>query len=295
MNRIGKAFCQRQVRRGSFTPHQVGVRRISQTTADGLLNPRMGTIEPFAGALASDEFAIIRIAIRGNQIRRIRISTGDNQRRHTQHIRRQTRGNQLLDRFLRRDQHFTAHMTAFLHGRQLIFKVNCRCTGFNHGFHQLKGIQHAAKARFGIGHDRQEIIHEARIVRFDSGRPLDLIRTAEGVVDPIHHRRHRVSRIKRLVRIHTGRQVGVSCHLPAGQINRFDTRFRLLQRLTTGQGTEAVDVSFFRFTMQQTPHFRRTKLRQRAFRVDRTTQFHHFLCAVRAVDAFPARLSPLFL
>ena len=47
--------------------------------------------------------------------------------------------------------------------------------------------------------------------------------------------------------------------------------------------------------MQQMPHLRRAILRQRAFRIDRATQFHHFLSAVWATDTFPARLCPLFL
>ena len=78
-------------------------------------------------------------------------------------------------------------MPALLDRRQLIFKVNGRCTGFNHRFHQLKGVQHAAETGFRIGDDRQEIVYKTRIVGFDTRGPLDLIRTAEGIVDPIHH------------------------------------------------------------------------------------------------------------
>lgn len=78
-------------------------------------------------------------------------------------------------------------MPTLLHRRQLIFKVYGRCTGLNHGFHQLKGVQHAAETGFRIGDDRQEIISKARIVGLDARRPLDLIRTAEGIVDPIYH------------------------------------------------------------------------------------------------------------
>ncbi|CSG64834.1 Uncharacterised protein [Shigella sonnei] len=97
---------------------------------------------------------------------------------------------------------------------------------------------------------------------------MDLIGTTEGVVDPLHHSWHRVCRIERLIRIHAGRQVSVRRYLPSRQIDCFNTRFRLLQRLTASQCTEAVDVAFFRLTVQQTPHFRCAQLRQRAFRID---------------------------
>ncbi|MPN55416.1 hypothetical protein SDC9_203098 [bioreactor metagenome] len=87
-------------------------------------------------------------------------------------------------------------MTTFLHRGQLIFEVNSRCTGLNHRLHQLKRIQYAAKPGFRIGDDWQEVIHIARIVGLNTAGPLDLIRTAKGVVDPIHHCRNRVCRVE---------------------------------------------------------------------------------------------------
>lgn len=60
-------------------------------------------------------------------------------------------------------------MTALLHRRQLIFEVNSRCTGFNHRFHQLKGVQDAAETGLRIRHDRQEVVDKARIVRLNPG------------------------------------------------------------------------------------------------------------------------------
>ena len=112
---VGKAFCQRQIRRGGFTPNQVRVRRIRQAAADRLFNAGMGAVEAFAGTFAGDEFAVVRVAVRGDQVRRVRIGTGNHQRRHAEHVSSQTRGNQLLNRFLSRNQHLTAHVSAFLH------------------------------------------------------------------------------------------------------------------------------------------------------------------------------------
>ena len=83
----------------------------------------MGAEEAFRRALTGDEGAVIRIAIGGQQVGRIGVGAGDHQRRHAEHVGRQARGDQFLDRFLRRHQHFAAHMAAFLHRRQLVFKV----------------------------------------------------------------------------------------------------------------------------------------------------------------------------
>ena len=268
MDSFRKATRQFQIRRRGFTPNQVSIRRIRQATADCLLNACMSTEEAFVGALAGNKFAVIRVAIGGDQIRRIGIGTSHQQGWNARNVGSQTRRNQFLDCFLSWHQYFTAHMTAFFHGRQLIFEVNCRCTGFNHRFHQFKGIQDTAKTGFRIGNDRQEVIDIARIARLNARGPLDLIGTTEGVVDPLHHSWHRVCRIERLIRIHAGRQVSVRRYLPSRQIDCFNTRFRLLQRLTASQCTEAVDVAFFRLTVQQSPHFRRTQLCQRAFRID---------------------------
>ena len=256
MDSLCKATRQFQIRRGGFTPDQVSIWRIRQATADRLLNARMSTEEAFTGTLASNKFTVIRVAIGGNQIRRISIGTGNQQGWNARHVSCQTRRDQFLNSFLSWHQNFAAHVTAFFHGRQLIFEVNCRCTGFNHRFHQFKGIQDTAKTGFRIGNDRQEVIDIARIARLNARGPLDLIGTTEGVVDPLHHSWHRVCRIERLIRIHAGRQVSVRRYLPSRQIDCFNTRFRLLQRLTASQCAEAVDVAFFRLTVQ------------RAFRID---------------------------
>ncbi len=215
MDSIGKTTRQFEIRRRSFAPYQIGIRGIRQTAADRLLNARMGAVKTFAGAFAGNKTAVIGIAVGGDQICRIRIGTRNHQRRDAHHISGQTRSNQFLNRLLRGDQHLAAHMAAFLHRRQLIFEVNGRCTGFNHRFHQFEGIQNAAKTGFRISNDRQEVIHIARIVGFNTGCPLDLIRTTESVVDPIHYRRNRVCRVQRLIRIHAGCQVGICRHLPA--------------------------------------------------------------------------------
>ena len=55
MNRLGKAARLLQIRFGGFTPHQVRIRRVGQPAADRLLDPGMGAIEPFAGAIPGNK------------------------------------------------------------------------------------------------------------------------------------------------------------------------------------------------------------------------------------------------
>ena len=252
----------------------------------------MGAEEAFRRALAGDEGAVIRIAIGRQQVGRIGVGTGDHQRRHAEHVGGQASGDQLLDRFLCRHQYFAAHMTAFLHRRQLVFEVHPGGAGGDHRFHQLEGVQHAAEAGFRIGDNRQEVIGVAFAARLNLVRPLDLIGAAEGVVDALDHLRHRVHRIQRLVRVHGRRAVGVGRHLPAGQVDSLDAGFSLLQRLATGQRAQAVHVAFARLAVQQRPQFGGAVLRQGAFWVDRTAQVDHVFGAVRAGDAFPTGRFP---
>ena len=110
-----KATRQFQIRRGGFTPYQVSIWRIRQATADRLLNARMSTEEAFTGTLAGNKFAVIRVAIGGDQIRRISIGTGNQQGWNARHVSCQTRRDQFLNSFLSWHQNFAAHVTAFLH------------------------------------------------------------------------------------------------------------------------------------------------------------------------------------
>ena len=108
-----------------------------------------------------------------------------------------------------------AHVAALLHRCQLVFKMDTGGAGFDHRLHQFKRIEHAAKAGFGIGHDRLQIVDG--IVTFGMA---ELIGAQQGVVDALDHLRHRVGRVQRLVGVHFTRPIGIGGHLPARQINR---------------------------------------------------------------------------
>jgi hypothetical protein len=130
----------------------------------------------------------------------------------------------------------TTHVSAFLHGGELVFEMNARSARLDHRFHELEGVQHAAESRLGIGDDGREEVNVA--VPF---HVLDLIRAHERVVDPAHDHRYRVDGVERLVRIHLARDVRVGRNLPAGKVDRLEAGLHLLQRLVAGHRAKRVD------------------------------------------------------
>ena len=122
--------------------------------------------------------------------------------------------------------------------------------GLDHGLHQLKRVEHAAKTGFGIGHDGREVIDEVLIAGVNAFGVLDFVSTAEGVVHTLHNLGHRVHGVQRLVRVHRRVGVVVSGNLPARQVNRLHAGFDLLHGLATGERAQGVDV---RLRVQQVP------------------------------------------
>ena len=124
-----------QIRHRGLTPQQIGIRRISDTARDRLIQAGFGAVKAFRGTFAGNKRRVIRIHIGRQQVRGVRVGACKNDRRRIADVRGQTRGDQFLDGFLRRHQHLAAHVSAFLHRRQLIFKMNTRRTGVDHRFH----------------------------------------------------------------------------------------------------------------------------------------------------------------
>ena len=130
---------------------------------------------------------------------------------------------------LRWHENLAAHVAAFLFARQLIFQMNSRRAGFDHCLHQFENIERAAKAGFRIRDDRSEPVD----VSLSLGM-MDLVGPLQRLVDPLHHRRNAVRRIKTLVGIHVSGEIRVGRNLPAAQIDRFQSRFHLLHGLVAG-------------------------------------------------------------
>jgi hypothetical protein len=71
----------------------------------------------------------------------------------------------------------------FFAAGQLVLEVHAGGAGFDHRLHQFEGIQHAAEAGLGVGHDR---LQEVGVVL--ALGVLDLVGAQQGVVDALHHR-----------------------------------------------------------------------------------------------------------
>ena len=55
--------------------------------------------------------------------------------------------------FLGGYQYFAAHVAAFLHRGQLVFKVHAGSACLDHALHQFIGVQYATETGFGVSHD----------------------------------------------------------------------------------------------------------------------------------------------
>ena len=157
---IASAKClgERQVRLAGFAPDQVGVRRIGQAAADGLVEALAGAVEAFYRALAGAERLVVVVDVGGQQVGGFGVGAGEQQGRHAHHVGGQARGDQLVDGFARGHQHLAAHVAALLDGGQLVFEVHAGGAGLDHGLHQFEGVQHAAETGLGVGHDGREVV-----------------------------------------------------------------------------------------------------------------------------------------
>ena len=171
-------------------------------------------------------------------------------RRHVRDVGGQPARRQVGNRGPRWDEDFAAHVAALFLARELILEMHSGGAGFDHCFDQFEDIQRTAEAGFRISDDGQEPIDAG--LAFGVG---DLIRALQRLVDPLHHRRHAVRRIKALVRIHLPGEIRVRRDLPSAEINCFQSGPCLLHCLVAGQRTERRNE---RFGVQQVPKFFRT-------------------------------------
>ncbi len=287
MNGFSEGLGVGEVGLAGFAPHQIGIGRVGQTAGDGLLQAGLGAVEAFDRALASAEGLVGIVNVGSDQVGRFGVGARHQHRRHAHDVGRQARCHELGNSLASRHQHLAAHVAAFLHRGQLVFEVHAGGAGLDHGLHQLEGVEHAAETGFGIGHDGGEIVDEAFVTGLLAFHPLNLIGSGEGVVDALDHAGHRVGRIQRLVGIHLASQVGITRHLPARQVDGLQAGLDLLHGLVASQGAQGVDE---RHVVHLLPKTIRTATGQRMLNHHRTAQAHHFLCAITALDALPARV-----
>jgi hypothetical protein len=156
----------------------------------------------------------------------IRVGSGDEYGGHAQNVGGQTGRNQFLDELTCWYHYLAAHVPALLGRRKLVFKVDRRGAGFNHGLHEFEGVERSSETGLRVGYDRREPVGVLETVRM-----ADLIGAHECVVNRPHQRGDAVGGIQALVRVHLTGQVGVSRHLPAANVDRFQTGLDLLHRL----------------------------------------------------------------
>ncbi|CRM98503.1 hypothetical protein [Pseudomonas sp. 22 E 5] len=300
-DRFSKATGFVQIRLGGFAPDQVGVRRVGQAASDSLVQAGAYFVEAFLGTFACHERLVVRVAVRRQQVSGVGIGTRQDDGRRPGNVSGQTRSGQLLNGFLGRNQYLAAHVAAFFHGSQLVFEVNAGSACFDHALHQLVSVQYAAETGLGVSHDWCEVVDVAFVTWVLAGFPLDLVGTTERVVDALDHGRHGVHRVQRLVGVHGLGGVVVRRHLPAGQVDRLDTGFHLLDCLAASEGAHAVDEIFVGAEGRlgtlgdQVPQLLGAEFCKGVLGLNRATQADDVSSGISAGYAFPAWVfSPIF-
>ena len=162
MDRVGELLRELEVRPARLAPDQVGVRRVGEPARDRLVEAVPGLVEALDRALAGAELLVDGVDVGGEQVRRLGVGAREDDRRHAHAVGGEPRGDQLVDGLARGHQHLAAHVAALLDRRQLVLEVDAGGAGVDHRLHQLEGVQHAAEAGFGVGHDRREEVDRRR-------------------------------------------------------------------------------------------------------------------------------------
>ncbi len=279
---LGEAARELEVGLAGLAPDQIGIGRVGDAAADRLVEAVAGLVEALDRALAGGERQVVRVDVAGQQVGGLGVGARDDQGRHAHDVGGQARGDQLVDRLARRHQHLAAHVAALLHAGELVLEMHARRAGLDHRLHQLEGIEDAAEARLGVGHDRLQEVDA--VVPFGM---VQLVGAQQGVVDALDHLRHGVGRVQRLVRIHLAGEVGVGRDLPAAEIDRLEPGLDLLHGLVAGQRAERVDEVF---GLQRLPQLLGAEPGQRMLDRHGAAQAHDVLGRIRPRDAGPARV-----
>jgi hypothetical protein len=247
----------------------------------------MDAEESLGCSLAGEEATVPLVDVGGEQGGRERIGARDKDGRH---VGCQPSGDERSLELLGGHEHLAAQVTALLLGCELVLQVHARGTRFDHRAHQLEGVQVSAEPRLGVGDDRRQPLAVCL-----AGRPRDLVRPSQRVVDPADHGGHRVGRIERLVRVGVAREVRVRGDLPAGEVDRLQARFHAFDGLPAGQAPERGHMIF---AVQQIPEQLRPPPGQGVLLAERASETDHLLRGVGPHDPRPAgvpRPSPLHL
>ena len=249
VDRLGEGAGIVEVGVGGLPPQQVGIGRIGQAAGDGVLLAAAGAdaVEALRRAVVADEGPVALVHVAGEELRALGIRPAQQHGRHALDVGGEAGGVQGADVLADRHQHLAAEMAALLLGGQLVLEVHARGAGIDHRPHQLIGVERAAEAGLGVGHDRRHVVRRVVLAAF---LHRDLVGPAQRVVDAADHLGDAVDRIERLVRVHGAGGIGVRRHLPADEVDRLQPGLDLLQRLHAGQRAER---RHLRLGLQQLP------------------------------------------
>src|SRR6266568_2720684 len=210
---------------------------VGETPSNSCLQTAAEAEEPLDRTLAGEELQVSAVAIAGDELRSVGVCSRNQDRRHPEDIRSKASCGKLLNRFPSRHQYLAPQVSAFFRRGELILKMDCGRSSFNHAFHQFEGVKNSAESCFCIRNDRQHPI--------EGILPLgmrNLIGTHECVVDGTDHTRHAVGRIQTLVRVHLATKVRVRRNLPAAQIDGLEAGFGHLNRLISCERAKSGDI-----------------------------------------------------
>src|SRR5712692_5721902 len=112
--------------------------------------------------------------------------------------------------------------------------MNAAGARFDHGLHQLEGVEVGAESGFGVGDERSEPVNVNIIVAFGV---VNLVGAHQGLIDAAHQIGHAVCGIETLVGVRLAGVVGVGGDLPAAYIDGFQSSLYLLDRLVDLKST----------------------------------------------------------
>ena len=160
--------------------------------------------------LAGQELAVALVDVARQERGGERVGAGDEDRRHTEHVRREPGRDERPDEVARRDEHLAPEVPALLLRRELVLEVHAGRARLDHRLHQLEGVERAAEAGLCIGDDRRDPVRCR-----SAPRRVDLVGSQQRVVDPPAPAPARCHRVQALVRVDVPGEVPVGRDLPA--------------------------------------------------------------------------------
>ena len=142
------------------------------------------------------------------------------------------------------------------------------------------GVERTAKAGLRIGDDGGEPVDGVVTLGV-----VDLVGPLERLVDALDDGGHRVDRVEALIRVHLTGEVGISRHLPAGEVDRLEAGLDLLHGLVARQCAESVDVVL---GLQQTPQTTGTHVGEGVLDAHAATQPLDICLGIGTLDAVPS-------